>query len=281
MDIGKIGQSIATQGMGMIFGKSQDKRQLKQQEKLQKLQMKGAKEMSEFEKDQQMDMWNKTNYGAQKKHMEDAGLNAGLMYGMGGGGGVTTGGGTGAMPSGGNAEAPSAGVGMAMQLEMMKAQKEVLESQSDKNRADAEKTRGVDTQGAEQENKRKEFDNEVNKLVGTEETARSIRWAQDKLETESKKQLAEFDTWQATAYEGKPTTDENSPLAKAYKAGLQNTLEQLKSARIENNIKRAEVLIREFEAELTKTGIPANSPWYVKIMNDLIREAQVQIKHGD
>ena len=38
-------------------------------------------------KDQQLSMWNATNYGAQTAHLQAAGLNPALMYGAGGGGG--------------------------------------------------------------------------------------------------------------------------------------------------------------------------------------------------
>jgi hypothetical protein len=51
----------------------------------------------------QMDMWNKTNYQAQVKHMKKAGLNPGLMYGMGGGGGTTAGSQGGGSAAGGQA----------------------------------------------------------------------------------------------------------------------------------------------------------------------------------
>ena len=34
-------------------------------------------------------MWNYTNYENQKKHLEAAGLNPALLYGMSGGGGAT------------------------------------------------------------------------------------------------------------------------------------------------------------------------------------------------
>ena len=51
----------------------------------------------------QMDMWNKTNYGAQLEHMKKAGLNPALMYGMSGGGGTTAGSQGGGSASGGNA----------------------------------------------------------------------------------------------------------------------------------------------------------------------------------
>lgn len=47
--------------------------------------------------------WDYTNYENQVRHMEAAGLNVGLMYGMGGGGGSTMGSGSGGSASGGNA----------------------------------------------------------------------------------------------------------------------------------------------------------------------------------
>ena len=39
-----------------------------------------------------METWNQTNFGAQRQHMEDAGLSVGLMYGGGGQGAVSQGG---------------------------------------------------------------------------------------------------------------------------------------------------------------------------------------------
>ena len=55
-------------------------------------------------KDQQLAMWNATNYGAQTAHLQAAGLNPALMYGAGGGGSTTAGSG-----AGGQATASGAG----------------------------------------------------------------------------------------------------------------------------------------------------------------------------
>ena len=77
-------------GMGMLLGKYNDRRQLKQQDKLLKQQEGYNRNAAQFSHDVQMDMWNKTNYGAQMEHLKNAGLNPALMYGMGGGGGQTT-----------------------------------------------------------------------------------------------------------------------------------------------------------------------------------------------
>ena len=91
---GLAGTAVSTLGnIGMaLFGNDQ---QVKQQQKLQNLQIQGQKEMGLFNYNQQMKMWDNTNYEAQKRHMIAAGLNPALMYGMGGAGGATTGANTG------------------------------------------------------------------------------------------------------------------------------------------------------------------------------------------
>ena len=85
-----IAAGAAGGALGIATAGWQDKRQLKQQEKLQELAMKGQKEMSEFNQGLAIDTWEKTNAAAQRKQLEKAGLNVGLMYGGPGGGGRTT-----------------------------------------------------------------------------------------------------------------------------------------------------------------------------------------------
>ena len=89
----------------------------------------------------QYDLWNKTNVGAQRKHMEDAGLNVGLMYGGSGGSGTASAGGT-------------QGVGVPRGEEqnpfdinnrrMQEKQMDLLEAQTNKTNAEAENVAGVD-----------------------------------------------------------------------------------------------------------------------------------------
>lgn len=153
-----LGQGAGAQGastlVGNIFGlameKHNDKRQLKQQKKLSQQQMEFDKMMADYNYGKQMDMWNATNYKAQMQQLEKAGLNPALLYGMSGGGGVTTGSG-----GGGGVHAPSAPSGggevmgvmnQAMNAQLMGAQIEVMKSQAKKNEAEATATSGVDTQ---------------------------------------------------------------------------------------------------------------------------------------
>jgi len=144
-----MGGAIAGAGMGLILQRGQDRRNLNNARDMQKLQIEGAKEMGDYNKENQMEIWNRTNYAPQVEQLKKAGLNPALLYGGGGGGGATTGGTTGMMPSGGNPNGGDQGVstvaGMGLQSGLMAAQIKVLESQARKNEVDANKAAGADT----------------------------------------------------------------------------------------------------------------------------------------
>lgn len=148
---GAIIGGVAGLGLGAISPTSEES-QLAQQGRLNQLNMRYNIGMMNAQKASQLDMWNKTNYEAQKKHMENAGLNPGLMYGMSGGGGSTTG-----SASGGNFQS-QAGSDVAreqnaimrtsqqMQLGLMEAQKANIEADTKLKGVTADKTSGVDTE---------------------------------------------------------------------------------------------------------------------------------------
>lgn len=141
-------------GMGMLLGKWNDKRQIKQQTKLQDLQIKGSKELTDYDYSKQLQMWKDTNYKAQVDELEKAGLNPALLYGMSGGGGATVGTG-GAQVSGANAQQnpgeAQAGMAMGMQLGMNAAQQELIKAQTENIKATTEKLKGPDTAKVETE----------------------------------------------------------------------------------------------------------------------------------
>ena len=79
-----IGAGAIGTGMGVLLGPYEDWRQRRQQEKLMDIQNRGSKEMMDYQQEKAYEMWLKTNYSAQMKEMQKAGLNIGLMYEGGG-----------------------------------------------------------------------------------------------------------------------------------------------------------------------------------------------------
>lgn len=119
-------------GMGLIGMVGQNARARKQHgrtKELMDIQNKNQHGLNKQGADLQMDMWNKTNYGAQMKHLKDAGLNASLMYGNSGGGGTTAGSQTGGNAGLGQAHAPM-DIGNALQAGMMSAEIALKKSQA-------------------------------------------------------------------------------------------------------------------------------------------------------
>lgn len=85
----------------------------------------------------------------QKQRLEDAGLNPALMYGSAGSGGAGTGSTGGASGSGVGLSQAQA-VGMGLQLSQIKAQTNLMNAESAKAYAEANKIKGVDTEAAKQ-----------------------------------------------------------------------------------------------------------------------------------
>ena len=89
----QFAMQTAGQGVGALLGLAlqggQDRRQLRQQEKLQALEIAGQKQMTDYNTQKQLEMWRNTSYPAQLAMMKAAGLNPALMYGSPGPGGST------------------------------------------------------------------------------------------------------------------------------------------------------------------------------------------------
>jgi hypothetical protein len=91
----------------------------------------------------------------QKQRLKDAGLNPALMYGSAGSGGAGTGSTGGASGSGVGLSQAQA-VGMGLQLSQIKAQTNLMNAEAAKAYAEANKTKGVDTDKAKQDIKESE-----------------------------------------------------------------------------------------------------------------------------
>ena len=109
-------------------------------------------------------MWKATNYSAQAKEMEAAGLSKGLMYGGGGGQAASTAGGDGMQPSGPKVNPVEAALqqqAMGLQLKQIEAQNRLASAETAKTLAEANKIAGVDTKGQDLENKWREIENRI------------------------------------------------------------------------------------------------------------------------
>lgn len=148
---GVIGQITGT-AIGMATAGWNDRRQLRQQGKLNEQELQMQNRMAELNYARQLRMWEETGYGAQMEQMKKAGLNPALMYGMGGGGAQTVGA---SGPSASAPDAPKGGgeiqgmatLGMQLGLESRRQQAEIelLRAETNKTNVEAEKTAGVDT----------------------------------------------------------------------------------------------------------------------------------------
>lgn len=152
----QVAGGIVGTGMGMldeaIMGDSRRKKQVEQQKKLTDINVAGQGQLMDKAQQQQLEMWDATNYTAQMEQMRKAGLNPALMYAGGGGEGTTGsigGGGVGTGSASNEAEqmhAQNAKQGMALQMAKMGAEIKVMEAQAKKLEADAEFTGGAKTE---------------------------------------------------------------------------------------------------------------------------------------
>lgn len=137
-------------GMQRLGARYDRRQQLNTQGRMMALQMRGEKEMMDYQQKLAMDMWNNTNYAAQVEQMKKAGLSPGLMYGKGGPGAATTG--PGGSPGVTGGQAPYIDTtSMGMQMGMGMAQQQLMAAQTENIKAQTEKLRGVDTQKVQTE----------------------------------------------------------------------------------------------------------------------------------
>ena len=144
-----------------------------------------------------LEMWNSTNFEQQRKHMENAGLSVGLMYGGSGAGSTSTAGGQATQPSG----ATSNPVGMALQYKQIEQQDAAIKSQTMLNQAEAAKalaeagkTAGPEYNKATWEAKNLEIENRI-KTITEGITGANLTEA----EADAQKAVAEWNSAMAKA----------------------------------------------------------------------------------
>ncbi len=144
--------STGTSLLGNLLGTSmsQSEAMEKQQEynkELMGLQYEYQSKAAEQEQQYAKDYWDYTNYENQVQHLKNAGLNTALLYSQGGSSGSTGGAGV-----SGNTDIAGNPVAMGLQVQQMQQEKRLQDAQiaatlaqADKTKAEADKTRGVDT----------------------------------------------------------------------------------------------------------------------------------------
>lgn len=180
-------------GLGMLLQKHNDKRQLKQQGLLNEQQLAINKRQMAYGKGLDLQMWKDTNYPAQVEQLKLAGMNPALLYGGGGGGGTTTGGSAGGVSAG---SAPGGG-GEIIGLQMMQAQKNLIEAQTEKTKAETTKTEGVDTELTGNQARIAGIEGQM-KHDTYEETFNKIRSEAEKIASEARMAAQGADVGEAT-----------------------------------------------------------------------------------
>lgn len=164
---GAIMNGLTTMGGWLGIGEGrQDKRQIKQQTKLNEVNAKTAKEMADYEQDLKLKMWKDTNYGANLAEAEKAGVSkaAAIGGGIGGGQAATVGsvGGGSAADAAATTNARTAqmqqGMQLASQLALQKAQKENIEADTANKIADSGYTSGAKTELTKEDTEKRKMD---------------------------------------------------------------------------------------------------------------------------
>ena len=123
----------------MVTAGFNDRRQLRQQGKLNEQQYAIDGRALARQKAADLEFWKATSYPGQVAMMKEANLSPGLAYGMSGGGGASIGG----TATTNAAKAPSGG-GEIMGMQLMAAQRDLLKAQTIKTEEKAKNVAGVD-----------------------------------------------------------------------------------------------------------------------------------------
>lgn len=274
----------AVMGAFGIGEKRQDRRQIRQQEKLNELGIKSSKELTDYNKAKELEMWKETNWAAQRAEAEKAGLSTAYLYSKGGGTTGTVGSGGQGMAAGSAADAAS-GMNASTNQAMAVAQLQNLQANTEKQKAEAA---NLEPQGeqikATTENTK--WQTELSKKLNSDSMIKDVqeqqKWATIKLEQDARREKQEWDAWETASFtdeEGRKmiTDDPQSPIAKAMKAGFNQTIQTVENLKKQGNILESEKAIKQFEANLTRQGIAAGSPWYVKMVGDLLKKLGINL----
>lgn len=260
----QAGSDVANGILGIVAGNINDKRQLKQQSKLQDLQMKGSKQMMDYQQQLALQMWKDTSYSAQKEQMQKAGINPALMYGMGGGGGQTIGNATASVTGG---QAPSGGGELSgvlgLQRNLIAAQIRNVDANTNKTNVEAGKIGGVDTKEALQriDLMAQQQDNERwrNELL-------QLDWALKQMDKYAGNETLEERVAKFKAEAGQAIAEMKSKMVQA------NVDEKTQATKIEQA--KASLAFTYMQSALAKSNIQVNDQQIVSMINKVAQDWQ-------
>lgn len=243
------GAALAGQGINAMAQSSMNKRTRQWNERMYALQRQNSL--------QDWHMQNQYNSPTQQQQrIKDAGLNPHLMYGQGTVGQADQV----KQPTAPNwnPKAPQMDLGAV-------AQQAIMYRQAEANIARTE----AETQAIQSRTVSQDFQNQVNQIIGIDNMAERYKWASEEIAIKSQKANAQWEQMKAVGYNHK-FDDPNSPSSRAMKAGYEQAEVELQNAKRLGDIREFEATIKAFEANLTKQGIAPGTPWYFKILGDLL-----------
>lgn len=241
-----------------------------EQRHVNRQQMDFSREMWEKQGLREKEFWDMQNAyndpAAQMKRLSDAGLNPNLVYGN----GATTQAAS-LSPKQSHGYSPKAA---QMDLSSV-AQSAMMLKQINANIARTE----AETKAIEARTQNQVFDNAVKQMLGYDNFVQAGQAATDRLKAQSSREVLDWEATLAAAFGlsgldlqvGTYTLSGNDPAVLAKKAGLDRTIQEAENSKKLGDIRGFEASIKEFEKNLTDQGISPNSPWYAKIIGDLLQ----------
>lgn len=234
--------------MGALNANSASNQSWQKTHQLMEIQAELNRKNAEFNTAQAKEMWNYTNFKNQMKHIKEAGLSPGLIYGMGGQGGSTQGAGT--ANGVGLPQDQSVGMGLRAQeigVEMANALSQIKlnESQANKNEAEANKIKGVDTEA-----QKATIDNLIAQ-TSNEKVKKGLILGQIRVAD------AEEELKRNTADWTKDKAEETRWNIKSLRKGIDKLTAEIDGIDLDNNLKRQTIDNKVKESALTLQNLMA------------------------
>ena len=234
--------SVFGAGLNAAMSSGTANEQWGNQLKLMDIQNRYNEQMAKNNQQRNKDLWDYTNYENQKQHIKNAGLNPALMYGMGGGGGVSANGAQGqgvTQPTDRSVEMGLKQQGLGLQLASIASQVDLNKSQAEKNKAEAEKISGVDTRAQEAT-----IDNLIAQ-TSNEKVKKGLILGQIRVadaEEELKRNMADWTIDKA---------DETRWNIKSLQKGIDKLAEEINGMKLDNELKERTIDNKVKESSLT------------------------------